>query len=735
MQKEMLIRLVTGAQKGDSTAMDQLFSAFYNDVYYFALKTVKDSDIACDITQETFLEIIRTIGNLQEPAAFVTWMKRITYHQCTRYFSKKKEVLVEEDEDGNTIFDTLADESEGSIPSEIYEKEEFRNTILGIINELSEQQRSAVMMYYFDELTVAQIAQIQGVSEGTVKSRLNYARKAVKGSVEDYEKKHNIKLYSFSFLPLFLLFFGKKEMPKSQADQVQAAVSQAARKNTASQAGRNAVKGGKYAAVAGAKAIPMVVKIIACVVAVALALAAGVLLMRSSGGDQPQSPVVEEPKLPQITETSDDPYEEELPEEEPELVHNQMSGDVRLWRENVISLTFTNKPVPEGVETMDLSAADPEQVLAWLEVDPEQEDAFHVYITATDGGVIYAPLDCTDFLREFPDLVTVNFDNFDTSRTQVMTGFFQDCPSLESLNLSRWDTARVTDMSAMFWNCNALEQVDVSGFDTAAVTNMSMMFDNCNALKQLDVSGFDTANVTDMSLMFYGCHVLEELDVSGFDTANVTQMGSMFADCFALKYVDVSGFDTSEITGMDAMFYRCYELADLDVSGFDTSNVTTLSSMFDCCKNLTHLDVSGWDTGMVNDMSQTFGNCILLRSLDVSGWDTSAVTDMMNMFTDCRSLDGLDVSRWNTSSVTDMYGMFHYCRSLTSLDVSNWDTSNVTDMDEMFALCDSLGYLAVSNWNTANVTTMENIFAQCDCLAAPDISGWVIPAGSDLGLE
>ena len=80
MNREKLISLVTQAQSGDSQALDALFTEFYNDVYYFALKTVKDSDTACDITQETFLEIIRTIGNLKEPAAFVTWMKQITYH-------------------------------------------------------------------------------------------------------------------------------------------------------------------------------------------------------------------------------------------------------------------------------------------------------------------------------------------------------------------------------------------------------------------------------------------------------------------------------------------------------------------------------------------------------------------------------------------------------------------------------------------------------------------------------
>ena len=107
MEKERLVALVTAAQSGDGNATNELFNAFYNDLYYFALKTVKDDDLALDITQEAFVEIINTLGNLKEPAAFVTWAKQITYHQCTRYFKKKKDVIVDEDEEGNTEFDTL----------------------------------------------------------------------------------------------------------------------------------------------------------------------------------------------------------------------------------------------------------------------------------------------------------------------------------------------------------------------------------------------------------------------------------------------------------------------------------------------------------------------------------------------------------------------------------------------------------------------------------------------------
>ena len=314
MEKDQLTRLVTGAQNGDPEAIDTLFTQFYNDVYYFALKTVQDADLACDITQETFLEIIRTIGDLKEPAAFVTWMKQITYHQCTRYFRKKKEVLVEEDEDGNTVFDTLADESEGSIPSEVYEKQEFRNTILGIINELTEQQRSAIMMYYFDELTVAQIAQIQGVSEGTVKSRLNYARKAIKNSVEEYEKKHDIRLHSVGLLPLLLLFFGKELMPAEKAAEVGTTVSQSASAMSAGTAvasvGSGVAAAGTVAAATGVAALPVGVKLLALVLAIALAIAAGVGLAHQPKDQETlpaTPPVTTAPTTDPLPSDPDDP--------------------------------------------------------------------------------------------------------------------------------------------------------------------------------------------------------------------------------------------------------------------------------------------------------------------------------------------------------------------------------------------------------------------------------------------
>ncbi len=290
MEKELLVSLVTSAQKGDSDAQSELFGAFYNDVYYFALKTVKDEDLACDITQEAFIEIINTIGNLKEPAAFVTWMKQITYHQCTRYFKKKKDVIVSEDEDGGTIFDNIKEESAEFIPDEALDQNEFKKTVLAILDELSEEQRSATMMYYFDELSVKEIAEIQGVSEGTVKSRLNYARKAIKASVEEYEKKNGIKLHAFGFFPLFrwLLSDGAaKVMPAAKAAAVAEGVS-AATGATVSVAAATTAATAATATVATGITAKIVAGIIAATVVIGGTTTAVILSNR--GGDNGGTP-------------------------------------------------------------------------------------------------------------------------------------------------------------------------------------------------------------------------------------------------------------------------------------------------------------------------------------------------------------------------------------------------------------------------------------------------------------
>lgn len=346
MEREQLVSLVTRAQSGDGSALNELFNAFYDNVYYFALKTVKDSDLAADITQEAFVEILSTINNLKEPAAFVTWMKQITYHQCTRYFKKKKDVLVDETEDGDTIFDTVKEENSDFIPDEALDKDDFKKTILAILDELSEEQRSATVMYYFEELSVKQIAEIQGVSEGTVKSRLNYARKAIKASVEEYEKKNGIKLHAIPFFPLLHWIFEStaETIPAAVAELVAGGVSAATGVAVSASASGAVVGGASVAATAavtttatattatattaavatttvgfGAKiaALPLVTKVVALVTAVVITIGGGTAAVimadnndkdgRPTQGEKPKKPVTS-----QMTSSNNNSQDDDL---------------------------------------------------------------------------------------------------------------------------------------------------------------------------------------------------------------------------------------------------------------------------------------------------------------------------------------------------------------------------------------------------------------------------------------
>lgn len=306
MEKEQLVSLVTAGQNGDNDALNTLFNAFYNDLYYFALKTVNDDDLALEITQEAFVEIISTLTNLKEPAAFVTWAKQITYHQCTRYFKKKKDLLVDEDEDGHTIFDDLQEENSEFIPHEALDKNDFKNTILAILNNLSEEQRSAAMMFYFDEMSVKDIAQIQGVSEGTIKSRLNYARKAIKAEVEEYEKKNGIKLHAFGMLGLFRYIFGGSfegglAVPAAQtvASGVTAATGATVTVTVTSAGAATSAAIGIGAKIA---ALPLVTKIVAGVVAASIAIG-GTTIAAVKMSDKSQEAGTQNTLSSQITST------------------------------------------------------------------------------------------------------------------------------------------------------------------------------------------------------------------------------------------------------------------------------------------------------------------------------------------------------------------------------------------------------------------------------------------------
>ena len=242
MEIEKLAALVCAVQQGDRRAADELYTAVHQGLYYYIAKTVNDPELAQDLLQETFMEIYQTIGSLKEPAAFLKWSRQIAYHKCTAYDRKNRDIIVDENEDGLSVFDTIEEERAEFIPDEALDKEDLKQTIQAMIAELPMEQRSAIMLRYFDEISVKEIAEIQGVSEGTVKSRLNYGRKAIQKSVEDYEKKNGVKLHCAGVVPLLLWLFANEASAASAAASTAAPVVAEGIKQGAKAAGKFAVK-------------------------------------------------------------------------------------------------------------------------------------------------------------------------------------------------------------------------------------------------------------------------------------------------------------------------------------------------------------------------------------------------------------------------------------------------------------------------------------------------------------
>ena len=307
MEKERLIALVQAAQQGSDQAFTDLYEAFHQDLYYHIYKTVNDAPLAEDLLQDTFIEICQTIGQLKEPAAFVTWSKQIAYHRCTGYFKKRREVLADEDEDGYSVFDTIEEERTEFIPHEALDKEDLKQTIHGIIATLPPEQRNAILLRYFDEISVQEIAQIQGVSEGTVKSRLNYGRKSIKDGVERYEKKTGVKLRCAGVVPLLLWLF--REYALANKVSLTAANGSAAYTAATATTAATAAPVAAGTVTAGAKAAGglAVKKVIAGIVAAAVVTGGAVVGVTQLKKDPEPTAPAKTQAATEVTETAAEP--------------------------------------------------------------------------------------------------------------------------------------------------------------------------------------------------------------------------------------------------------------------------------------------------------------------------------------------------------------------------------------------------------------------------------------------
>jgi RNA polymerase sigma-70 factor (ECF subfamily) len=221
MEKQLLDKTVQEAKNGSENAQQELYRAYAQPVYFLALKLLKNKEDAEDIMQEVFLTAFQKLPELEDGVAFPHWLNRITANKATDYLRKRKEPLDVDISELEGVAD-FPEEDPLLIPEQYVDNAETSRIIIEVIDSLPLPQRAVIYYYYFEGLTISQIAETLACAEGTVKSRLAVARAKIREALEKKEKEEGIKLYAMPLLiaPVLRIASQQFEMPSGLLDSV-----------------------------------------------------------------------------------------------------------------------------------------------------------------------------------------------------------------------------------------------------------------------------------------------------------------------------------------------------------------------------------------------------------------------------------------------------------------------------------------------------------------------------------
>ncbi|CCQ10511.1 RNA polymerase sigma-54 factor RpoN [Pseudoalteromonas luteoviolacea B = ATCC 29581] len=160
--------LVLNAQSGEKSAFDELCKRYYQPSWLFALKLARQPTLADDICQEVWCSVAINIKKLKEPSAFRAWLFSAIYHQFLDQLKK------------NTRFTELQNDTEYECDPDL----DSQIGMIKLINLLDYHERSVIYLFYYEQLSLQDVAIILSVPMGTVKSRLHRARMQLQALLE-----------------------------------------------------------------------------------------------------------------------------------------------------------------------------------------------------------------------------------------------------------------------------------------------------------------------------------------------------------------------------------------------------------------------------------------------------------------------------------------------------------------------------------------------------------------------
>jgi RNA polymerase sigma-70 factor (ECF subfamily) len=184
--------LMVSYQSGEVRAFEVLLSRHRKSVYNFILRFVGDKETAEDLLQETFMRVIKGADAYKRQAKFTTWLYTIARNLCVDQTRRRKhrrhaslDAPMDSSDDSGSLMDVIASSEMASDRKSV--NKELYATMQRAIAALSEEQREVFLMREFLDLPFKQIADVVGVPENTVKSRMRYALEKLRLELDEYK--------------------------------------------------------------------------------------------------------------------------------------------------------------------------------------------------------------------------------------------------------------------------------------------------------------------------------------------------------------------------------------------------------------------------------------------------------------------------------------------------------------------------------------------------------------------
>lgn len=196
MTKSEWNKLVSKATKFNPEAFEEIVMQKRKTILFYTTKFVYNPAFAEDAAQEVIICMYKSIGNLQNPEAFNVWMHRIILGVCSRINSKNPF-----SDPIDEVENILLEEQTGMLPEGAAELKEKQLHISNAIGSLPARQRLALTMFYYDEMSYKEIAQVLGVTVSGISSTIVKAKRSLKMKLSEKQTHTEAAdtLYGMSF--------------------------------------------------------------------------------------------------------------------------------------------------------------------------------------------------------------------------------------------------------------------------------------------------------------------------------------------------------------------------------------------------------------------------------------------------------------------------------------------------------------------------------------------------------